>query len=98
MMNKYDDFISRFMVSNIQARRPPPMSVDYYNKTASYYSDRDEMIEIELPRKSFDSLVHLSDEYTKMWQDERDEKYMRMQHPAIQEAYQKYLMLLELYK
>jgi hypothetical protein len=66
--------------------------------TARYYADREELIEMELTRSGFDNLVNLDREYTRQWQDESDERYLRKMHPAIAEAYSKYRMLLELYK
>ena len=96
-MDKYKEFANRYNVKHIQVQRQRG-SIDYYNKTASYYNDRDEMVEMEMPRRHFDFLVETDYEYTKLWQDKRDESYMRKQHPAIKDAYEKYRMLLELYK
>lgn len=98
MMNKYGEFVNRYNVRNIQVNRDR-RSIDYYNmKASSYISDCEETIDMEIPRRRFEHLVEIDYEYTKMWQDERDEKYMRITYPAIREAYEKYRMLLELYK
>ena len=95
--DRYNDFASRYRVQNIRIQRDY-RNIDYYNTKASYYADRKEIIEMEVPRRHFEHLVEVSGLYTKMWQDERDEAWMRKQYPAIKEAYEKYLMLLELYK
>ena len=96
-MDKYNDFANRYRVKSINVNYDR-RKVDYYNVTASYYSDREETIDMEIPRRSFEHLVEVDREYTIMWQDQRDEAWMRKQHPAIKEAYEKYRMLLELYK
>ena len=97
-MDKYHEFANRYNVRNIQVNRER-RSIDYYNMKASQYiSDREETIDMEIPRRSFEHLVEVDDLYTKLWQDQRDEMYMRKEHPAIKEAYEKYRMLLELYK
>ena len=96
-MDKYREFANRYRVQNIRVQRDR-RDIDYYNVKASYYTDRDDIVEMEMPRRHFDFLVETDYEYTKLWQDQRDEAYMRKQHPAIKEAYEKYLMLLELYK
>ena len=97
MIDKYKRFADRYNVRNIQVNRDQ-RSIDYYNMKASYYADREETIDMEIPRRSFEHLVEIDHEYTKLWQDQRDEMYMRKEHPAIKEAYEKYRILLELYK
>jgi hypothetical protein len=69
-----------------------------YNQTASYYADREEIIEMELTRSGFEDLVKMDNENDKAWQAQRDEAYIRRTYPAVAEAYSKYKMLLELYK
>ena len=100
MSNFYDSFMNKFGVKNVQVSRDRNYrTIDYgYNQTASYYSDREELIEMELTRSGFENLVKLDKETEREWQDQRDEAYMRRTHPAVAEAYSKYRMLLELYK
>jgi hypothetical protein len=99
-MSKYDQFMSKFRIKHVGVVRDRMYDTINYgsNQTARYYSDREELIEMELTRSGFEELVQLDDEYTRTWQDESDERYLRRQHPAIAEAYSKYRMLLELYK
>jgi hypothetical protein len=99
-MNDFNDFINRFGVKNIHASRDRDYrTFNYnYNQTASYYADREELVEMELTRSGFENLVTLDREYDLLWQGRRHEAYMRRQHPAVAEAYDKYRMLLELYK
>lgn len=93
----YDNFASKYGIKSINVNRHHK-DINYYGGTASYYSDREETLDIEMSRRAFDYLIQLDEEYTKMWQDERDERYMRKEYPAIKEAYDKYRLLLELYK
>jgi hypothetical protein len=69
-----------------------------YNQTASYYADREEIIEMELTRSGFEDLVKVDKDHDKLWQDQRDEAWLRKQYPALKDAYDKYQMLLALYK
>ena len=100
MMNSYDDFLNRFRVRNVQVSR----DYDYknfnynYNETASYYADREELIDMQLSRDGFEQLVNVDREYDLLTQNQRYEARMRRTHPAISEAYDKYRMLLELYR
>lgn len=97
MADKFNEFANRYNVKNIQVNRDR-RSFDYYNRSVDYFSDRDEIVDIEMPRRSFEHLVDTDCEFDKMYQDQREEAYMRRMHPAINEAYSKYKMLLELYK
>ena len=92
--------MNKYRVKNVQVSRDRDYrTIDYgYNQTASYYADREEVIEMELTRSGFEDLVKMDNEHEKVWQDQRDEAYMRRTHPAVAEAYSKYRMLLELYK
>jgi hypothetical protein len=101
MMYGYNDFMNRFNVKHVQVvreRKYETITPYGYNQTASYYSDREELIEMELSRSGFEQLVTIDHEYTRLWQDQSDEAYLRRQYPAIAEAYNKYRMLLELYR
>lgn len=93
----YDNFINKYGIKSINVSRDY-RNIDYYNTKASYYADREETLDIEMGRRSFDHLVQVDVEYTRMWQNQHDEMCMREEHPAIKEAYEKYRMLLELYK
>jgi hypothetical protein len=101
MSNFYNDFMSKYRVKHVQVSRDRDYrTINYgtYNQTASYYADREEIIEMELTRSGFEDLVKMDNEREKVWQDQREEAWMRRTHPAVAEAYDKYRMLLELYK
>jgi len=100
MSNFYDSFTSRYRVKHVQVSRDRRYeTINYgYNQTASYYADREEIIEMELTRSGFEDLVKVDTEHDKLRQDQRDEAWLRRQYPALKDAYDKYQMLLALYK
>ena len=91
--------MNKYRVKNVQVSRDRNYRTIYgYNQTASYYADREEIIEMELTRSGFEDLVKMDNASEKEWRDQREEAYMRRTYPAVAEAYSKYRMLLELYK
>jgi len=102
MSSHYDPFINKYRVKNVHVSRDRNYQrIDYnynYNQAASYYADREELIEMELSRSGFEDLVRLDSEHERVWQDQRYEAHLRKMHPALEEAYSKYRMLLEIYK
>lgn len=102
MSNDYDEFINRFNVRNIQVNRERGYrNIDTYGnygRSSSYYDDREETIDIEIPRSGFEDLVRLNRRFDDIADEANTEAYLRRQHPAVAEAYSKYRMLLELYK
>jgi hypothetical protein len=100
MSNFYDSFASKYRVKHMQVSRDRRYeTINYgYNQTASYYADREEIIEMELTRSGFEDLVKMDNENEKVWQEQRDEAWIRRTYPAVAEAHSKYKMLLELYR
>jgi len=92
--------MNKYRVKNVQVNRDRRYeTINYgWNQPASYYADREEHVEMELTRSGFEELVKLDREYDNIWQEQRDEAWMRKTYPAVAEAYSKYQMLLELYK
>jgi len=74
-MSDYKQFASRYRIKNMQLVRDRRYdTVNYgYNQSASFYADREELIEMELTRSGFEDLVNLDNEYTRLWQDQSDE-------------------------
>jgi hypothetical protein len=93
-----NDFINRYRIKHARVSRDYHRINYGYNQTASFYDNREEIIEMELSRSGFQELVNVDREYDLLAQNQRDEAYMRRQYPAIAEAYNKYRMLLELYR
>lgn len=99
MMN---DFINKYKIKHVRVSREYDR-IDYnrynYNSPSiSYATTREEHVEMELPRSAFEELVDIDRKIHDWVQEERVEAYMRKQHSSIAEAYEKYRMLLELYK
>jgi hypothetical protein len=94
-----NDFINKYRINHVRVTREY-RNIDYGFKLGSTisYSDREEYVEMELPRSAFEELVNIDRKIHSWIQEERDEEYLRRHHPAINEAYSKYRMLLELYK
>ena len=100
-MSDYTVFVKRFNISHVRVLRDRDyQTIDYgYNRTAQYYtSNREEIIEMEIPRSGFEELVRVDSKLEDWCREEDEEAYMRRKHPALKEAYDKYRMLLELYK
>ena len=98
MTDKIHEFAHRYGIRNIRVSREyDRMDYGYSTKNYSYYN-REETLEIEIPRSRFENLAEIDSGFTRMYQDQRDEAYMRRMHPAIKDAYDKYKMLLELYR
>jgi len=99
MSNYYDDFLKHYRIKNIQVNRRYE-KIDYYNYTSSssYYADREEELDIVMDRSAFEQLVKLDGRYEELMDKERTENWIRKQNPSVAEAYDKYKMLLELYR
>jgi hypothetical protein len=98
MSADYDKFVSRYRIRNIQVARSYDRFDVSYGKSATYYADREEMIDMDIPRSSFEDLVRATDRYDQMFEQEVHDRFLRNSHPAIAEAYSKYQMLLALYR
>ena len=96
-----NDFINRYRIKHVRVSRDYH-NIDYgynYNTPSlSYTTNREEYIEMELPRSAFEELSNLDRKFDDMIMEHRDEAYMRRQYPALKDAYDKYRMLLELYR
>ena len=96
-----NDFINRYRIKHIRVSREYDR-IDYnsynYNSPSLSYTNREEIIEMEIPRSGFEELTRLDNKYDDWTRAAGEEAYMRRQHPALREAYDKYRMLLELYR
>lgn len=95
-----NDFMNRYRIKHVRVTRDYH-SIDYgynYNTPSLSYSNREEYVEMELPRSAFEELANIDSRIHSWIQEERDEEYLRRHHPAVAEVYSKYRMLLELYK
>ena len=92
-----EDFAHRYN-AKVDFRRKTDNVYYGYNKTASYYDDRDSTVEVEFPRRAFEYMVEMDHQAELDYQAKREEAHIRARHPAVAEAYSKYKMLLELCK
>jgi hypothetical protein len=66
---------------------------------SSYYQDHDAaMIEMEIDRRRLEHMANYFEQSERLDEQDRDEAYLRRQYPGLKEAYDKYQMLLALYK
>ena len=70
----------------------------YGNKSYNYYGNDDEVLDVEMTRRGWDELMSYYKMTEKLSALETHEHQMREKHPAIKEMYEKYQMLLELYR
>lgn len=100
MSDEYNEFMSRYQIRKIQLNRDYDRReiIPGYNVKASYYIEGRQTLDIEIDRPGFDELVNMSHKYNKLDLRQRDEDYLRRKHPAINDAYEKYLLLVELHR
>ena len=94
-----NDFINKYRIKHVRVSKDYH-TIDYGYKLGSTisYSGREDFVEMELPRSAFEELTSMDRKLEDWCREEGEEAYLRRQHPAIKEAYEKYLMLLELYR
>lgn len=97
-----NDFINKYRIKHVRVCREYDRidynSYNYNTSSLSYTANREEYVEMEMPRSAFEELANIDRKIHSWIQEERDEEYLRRHHSAIAEAYSKYRMLLELYK
>jgi hypothetical protein len=101
MSLNYEDFMVRYQVKNIRSirNRNDYNSFDYGSASYQYMNARrpsDEIVEVEILRYMFDELVHHNLSYDHVKKKQNHEAWMRQQYPSVNDAYEKYKMLLEL--
>ena len=94
-----NDFINRYRIKHVRVNKDYH-TIDYGYRLGSTisYSGREDFVEMELPRSAFEELQKMDRKLEDWCREEGEEAYMRSHHPAIREAYDKYRMLLELYR
>lgn len=90
----YEEFARRY-----QARiTMVPIRHRYETLSNMYFDERQQMVEVELNARAFEELVGCDYRAEQDYRRERTERIMRDKFPAVGEAYNKYRMLLELYR
>jgi len=103
MDREEDQFTRNFDVKRISrsysnARSHYDSFNTYGHKSYTYYSHDDEMLDVEMSRRGWDELMRYYRMNEKCSALETYEHVMREKHPAIKDAYEKYQMLMELYR
>ena len=70
---------------------------DTYARSMDYYDGRS-TVDINLSLPAFDHMVKMDNQAEEEYENRREEARIRMQYPAVADAYHKYKMLLELCK
>ena len=96
MNNKMIEEFAHRYGARVDCRRKADTEYYGYNKTASYYADRDSTVDVELSYRAFEHMVAADHHAELDYQAKREEQHIRARSPAVAEAYSKYKMLLEL--
>ena len=72
-----------------------PPSTSY---TGHKYQYGEEFLEVEISSRGWDELMRYHRMTKKITELERYESHMRQKYPAVKDAHEKYLMLMELYR
>ena len=105
MDREQEQFTRNFGVRQV-SRSYPRARYDSFNTygytTTSYdyssYRYEEELLDVEMTRQGWDELMRYYRMTEKVSALETYEHVMRQKHPAIKDAYEKYQMLLELYR
>ena len=88
-----------FKVVRIKNDRPYQYLDGYDSYTSSYYNGYDHSsIEMEIGRRELEHMANYFEQSERLDQKDREEEWLRRQYPGLKDAYDKYQMLLELYK
>ena len=103
MDREQEQFTRNFGVRQI-SRSYPRARYDSFNdatySTISYDYNRyeEELLDVEMTRQGWDELMRYYRMNEKCVARDTYEHIMRQKHPAIKDAYEKYQMLMELYR
>jgi len=103
MNREEDQFTRNFGVRQVSRSYPRARShYDSYNLYSSvsynYNEYQEELLDVEMSRRGWDELMRYYRMNEKCSALETYEHVMREKHPAIKDAYEKYQMLMELYR
>jgi len=96
-LEKFDKHFG-FRVVNVK-HHSPYQYYDSYNRTASFYTEREQTtIEMEIDSRRLEHMANYFEQSERLDKEDREEAYLRRQHPGLKDAYDKYKMLVALYK
>ena len=90
-----------FRVVNIKHHDPYSRQLDTYSGYGYSYYTKPEVrstVEMEIDRDRLEHMANYFEHSERLDNEDRDEAYLRRQHPGLKDAYDKYKMLLALYK
>ena len=101
-----EDFMMYFNVRNISRSKASPKSIQSFSyshltseKDYNYYRERgEEFLDIEMSARGWDDLMRYHRMNVKLQDLEVYESEMRRKYPAVKDAYEKYQMIMELYR
>lgn len=79
----------------------PYRYIDRYDSySQSYYTkpEMDTTVEIEIDQRRLEHMANYFEQCQRLDDQDRDEEWLRRQYPGLKDAYDKYQMLLQLYK
>ena len=101
-MNREEEHFTRNFGVRHVSRSYPRARYDSFNtySTISYDYNRyeEELLDVEMTRQGWDELMRYYRMNEKCVARDTYEHNMRQKHPAIKDAYEKYQMLMELYR
>jgi len=98
------DFMIYFNIKSVKPVYTSMPNIMYnYNgaPTTTYINNNnygEEFLEVEISRRGWDELMRYHRMTEKLTKLERYESHMRQKYPAVKDAHEKYLMLMELYR
>lgn len=93
-------FVRQFGFKIVRVKNDRPYhQIETYARSYSYYSEIDHSsIEMEIGRRELEHMANYFEQCERLDKEDRDEEWLRRQYPGLKDAYDKYKMLLELYK
>lgn len=88
-----------FKVVRVNEDRPYRHLDGYDSCKSTYYTSYDRgSVEMEIGRRELEHMANYFEQSERLDQKDREEEWLRRQYPGLKDAYDKYQMLLALYK
>ena len=95
-------FVKHFGFSVVKVKHHDPYKyIDRYNSYRQEYYTKPEIestIEMEIDQRRLEHMANYFEQCERLDKEDRDEEWLRRQYPGLKDAYDKYQMLLALYK
>jgi hypothetical protein len=107
-MNYYDNFISKYNIRDLNIDEEyKSIDIDKYGYSYNqltqqpYYAPRyvtSQICTVKIERQSLEHLMENDKRHEELVFEQRKEEYIRYNKPAVKAAYDKYKLLLEMYR